>query len=167
MSQAVALSIGMSVGDYALSFDRDTLELRQPLSTVYKRLWNTQHAPVNNSQNNVCQNNTANDFIAENYMDLMFLRLPAAHNQSQRSYLGQTAWREEWVRAGSEFWDELEAASGRKTRNSGRNQITVSASFGGNSANGGAHSDLGNRARRKRFCFDPGDCRNHRTNPAG
>ncbi len=108
--RAIALSIGMSVGDYALSFDRETLELRQPLSTVYKRLWNIQHEPVNNGQNNICQNKTANDFIAENYMDLMFLRLPSAHNQSQRSYLGQTAWREEWLRSNGDFWHELEAA---------------------------------------------------------
>ncbi len=114
VSQAIALSIGMSVGDYALSFDKDTLELRQPLSTVYKRLWNVQPEPVNNGQNNTCQNKTANDFIAENYTDLMFLRLPSAHNQNQRSYLGKTAWREEWLRLGNSFWDDLETTQAGK-----------------------------------------------------
>ena len=38
-ARAIALTIGMSVGDYVLSFDSETLELRQPLSTVFNRLW--------------------------------------------------------------------------------------------------------------------------------
>jgi hypothetical protein len=108
VAQAIALSIAMSVGDYVLSFDTETLRLRQPLSIVYKRLWSVQPEPVNNGQNNTCQNKTAHDFIAENYADLMFLRLPSAHNQSQRSYLGRTAWREEWLRFGGDFWNDVE-----------------------------------------------------------
>lgn len=114
MAQAIALSIAMSVGDYVLSFDAETLQLRQPLSTVFKRLWSVQPEPVNNGQNNTCQNKPSTDFIAENYMDLMFLRLPSAHNQSQRSYLGRTAWREEWLRFGNDFWDEVEASQAGK-----------------------------------------------------
>lgn len=112
--QSIALSIGMSVGDYVLSFTDETLELRQPLSTVYKRLWSVLPDPVNNGQNNVCQNKTANEFIAESYMDLMFLRLPTARNQSLRDYLGWTAWREEWVRRGEDFWDDAELANSGK-----------------------------------------------------
>ena len=114
MAQALALSIAMSVGDYVLSFDAETLQLRQPLSIVFKRLWSVRPEPVNNGQNNTCQNKTANDFIAENYMDLMFLRLPSAHNQSQKSYLGRTAWREEWLRFGNDFWNEIEASQNGK-----------------------------------------------------
>lgn len=114
MAQAMALSIAMSVGDYVLSFDAETLQLRQPLSIVFKRLWSVQAEPVNNGQNNTCQNKTANDFIAENYMDLMFLRLPSAHNQSQKSYLGRTAWREEWLRFGNDFWNDVETAQAGK-----------------------------------------------------
>ena len=114
MAQALALSIAMSVGDYVLSFDAETLQLRQPLSIVFKRLWSVRPEPVNNGQNNTCQNKTANDFIAENYMDLMFLRLPSAHNQSQKSYLGRTAWREEWLRFGNDFWNDIEASQNGK-----------------------------------------------------
>ncbi|CAN5689175.1 hypothetical protein BH18ACI1_BH18ACI1_15860 [soil metagenome] len=110
VAQAIALSVGMSVGDYLLSFDKETLELRQPLSNVFRRLWSVSPEPVNNGQNNACQNKNANDFIAENYMDLMFLRLPSAHNQSQQNYLGWTAWREEWLRFGDNFWSDLEKA---------------------------------------------------------
>ena len=109
-ARAIAASVGMSVGDYALSFIEETLELRQPLSSVYRRLWSVAPEPVNNGQNNTCQNTTANEFIAENFSDLMFLRLPAAHNQTQRMRLGADAWREEWLRGGAEFWTDLEQA---------------------------------------------------------
>ena len=111
VSQAIALSIGMSAGDYVLSFTDETLELRQPLSTVYKRLWSVLPEPVNNGQNNTCQNKTATDFIAENYMDLMFLRLPTARSQSLREYLGWTAWRDEWLRWGEDFWNDAELSN--------------------------------------------------------
>jgi hypothetical protein len=114
VARAIALNIGMSVGDYAASFTEETLELRQPLSTAYRRLWNVLPAPVNNGQNNTCQNKTANEFIAENFTDLMFLRLPAAHNQSQRNHFGAEAWREEWLRGGAEFWSDLERSNAGK-----------------------------------------------------
>ncbi len=117
--QAVALSIGMNVGDYVLSFDEATRELRQPLSAVYRCLWNIRQEPINNGQNNTCQNSVANDFIAENYADLMFLRLPAAHRLNQRNYLGKTAWREEWTRSKNDFWNDLE------TRQSGKLGTTI------------------------------------------
>jgi len=110
VARAIALSIGMSVGDYAQSFTEETRQLRQPLSTVFKRLWSIAPEPVNNGQNNTCQNKTATEFIADNYMDLMFLRLPQAHNRTRRNSLGAAAWREEWVRGGDVFWADLERA---------------------------------------------------------
>ena len=110
VARAIALQIGMSVGDYASSFTEETLELRQPLSNVYRRLWSITPEPVNNGQNNTCQNKTAVEFISESLTDLMFLRLPAAHNQSQRMRLGTEAWREEWLRGSAEFWADLERA---------------------------------------------------------
>jgi len=107
-AKAIALSIGMSVGDYVLSFKDETRELRQPLSNVYRRLWSILPETFNNSQNNICQNKTGYDFIAENFGDLMFLRLPTGHNQSLKMFLGRTAWREEWIRGGDDFWTDFE-----------------------------------------------------------
>lgn len=109
-AKAIALKIGMQAGDYVLSFTEETRELRQPLSNIYRRLHSTEPNPVNNGQNNVCTNKTIIDFIAENYTDLMFLRLPRPHNSSLRNAFGWTAWREEWLRAGDDFWLDLEAA---------------------------------------------------------
>lgn len=115
IAHSIALSIGMSVGDYALSFTDETRELRQPLSTVFKRLWSVLPEPFNNNQSNACQNRTAYEFIAENReTDLMFLRLPQAHKRSLRNYLGQAAWREEWLRFGDDFWNDLETAQANR-----------------------------------------------------
>jgi hypothetical protein len=107
--RAVASAIVLSVGDYVFSFDPDTLAFRQPLSTVFRRLWSAFPKPFNNGQNNVCSNKNARDFVAETFSaDLMFLRLPAAHNLSLKNDLGWTAWREEWMRGGNDFWQDLE-----------------------------------------------------------
>ena len=104
---AVAAYLTMAVGDYVHSFSDDTLEFRQPLSTVYRRLWTIFPEPVNNGQNNNCQNKNADEFIAESYTDLMFLRLPSA-GAVGRENLNRTLWREEWLRGGSDFWPDVE-----------------------------------------------------------
>lgn len=108
MSRLIAASIVFSVGDYALSFKEETRELRQPLSNVFRRMWSIQPEPFENHENNTCDNKNVDSFIAETPADLMFLRLPAPHAQGMRSHLGRSAWREEWIRGGNEFWDELE-----------------------------------------------------------
>lgn len=107
--QAIALSLGMQTGDYVLSFTEETRELRQPLSNVYKRLFSVFPAPINNAQNNTCTNKPVREFVAENYGELMFLRLPAAHNLSWRNSMGIAAWREEWIATNGDFWNEAES----------------------------------------------------------
>lgn len=110
MSQAIASSVVLATGDYVLAFNTETRELRQPLSNVFRRLLSIQTPPYNNGQNNTSDNKIADDFIAETPSDLMFLRLPHPHAQSERTHLGRAAWREEWLRGGSEFWGELESS---------------------------------------------------------
>jgi hypothetical protein len=113
-ARAIAASITFAVGDYALSFHEETREIRQPLSNVFRRLWTIEPEPFENGERNTCSNKGADDFIAETHADLMFLRLPAAHAQSMKMYLGRSAWREEWLRGGSDFWSDVESAfSGR------------------------------------------------------
>lgn len=109
MAHSVALNIGMMVGDYALSFEDENRELRQPLSEVFRRIHADLPAPYDNGTNNVCSNKPANEFIAENrFSDLMFLRLPQMHNMPIKSSYGMTAWREEWLHGNDEFWAETE-----------------------------------------------------------
>ncbi len=107
--RAIAATVALAVGDYVLSFDESTRELRQPLSTVFRRIRSSIPAPIDNRQKNTSSNRNGYDFIAESFRsELMFLRLPKAHNLSQKKCLGWTAWREEWLRGGDDFWDELE-----------------------------------------------------------
>lgn len=108
--RAVAQSIAMQVGDYALSFDEETADLRQPLSMEFLRFWSRFDKPVDNGTDNPCSNKSAYEFVAENQAELMFLRLPRPHKLSIRGALGWTAWREEWVRGGNTFWSDLETA---------------------------------------------------------
>lgn len=108
---AVGASLAMAVGDYVMSFTPDTLELRQPLSTVYRRLWTVLPEPVNNGQNNSCQNKSPNEFIAEtSFADLMFLRLPSSGAGAHHGLSDRELWREEWLRGGDDFWNDVEAA---------------------------------------------------------
>lgn len=113
IKQSLALNLGMLVGDYALSFDEDTRELRQPLSRVLRRLHESLPPPFDNGQPNTSRNKDARQFVAEQQGDLLFLRVPAPARSSSGGALsreGLSAWREEWVRGGAEFWDEFEAA---------------------------------------------------------
>jgi hypothetical protein len=113
--RALAASLAMATGDYVLSFTEDTRELRQPLSNVFRRLWTLQPEPYNNGRNNTCHNRAVNDFIAEcTGIDLLFLRLPTPHSQHLRASLGQAAWREEWLRGGSDFWEDADAQQSGK-----------------------------------------------------
>ncbi|MCY7375050.1 MAG: hypothetical protein LH472_03665 [Pyrinomonadaceae bacterium] len=114
VARAVALSLGMRVGDYAASFTEETRELRQPFSKVYQRLWSVLPKPFNNGQNNTCHNKPANEFIAENFADLMFLRLPSMPRRNHSSRPDSMVWSEEWIRGSSEFWDDLKTVGAGK-----------------------------------------------------
>jgi hypothetical protein len=109
MKRALALSLGMMVGDYVHSFDEETRELRQPLSRVFRRLWEAEPAPVNNQQRNRVSNKEAREFLAAEQSDFLFLRLPRSGLRERARY-APWAWREEWVRGDDAFWDEFEGA---------------------------------------------------------
>lgn len=108
--RALALALGMSVGDYVFSFNLDTRDLRQPLSlsNVFRRLWHTLTPPVNNLRRNTSSNRSAKAFVAEmQETDLMFLRLPRPARSSDSRNTRVVTWREEWIRQGKGFWSEL------------------------------------------------------------
>jgi hypothetical protein len=111
---ALAADVAMAVGDYVLSFTEETRELRQPLTNVYRRLWMEMGEPINNGQNNTCQNKPADDFIAESSAEMMFLRLPVSGIGGGTGYSPTVVWREEWLRGGNDFWAGLNAARNGK-----------------------------------------------------
>ncbi|MBC8030000.1 MAG: hypothetical protein H7Z16_07805 [Pyrinomonadaceae bacterium] len=108
--RAIALTLGMMVGDYVRSFGPDSRHLREPLSLsrVFRQLWDTFPVPHDNSMHNKATNQDVRAFIAERrHTDLMFLRLPTPVELQplQQSVVG---WREEWLLGGDDFWDEIE-----------------------------------------------------------
>jgi hypothetical protein len=114
--RALALTLGMMVGDYVLSFAEDTHHLREPLSLsrVFRQLMEVLPAPHDNSLRSKATNQEARVFVAErNNSELLFLRLPAPIQQqpTQQTILG---WREEWLQGSNDFWQEAQKArSGR------------------------------------------------------
>ena len=104
--RSLALDFGMAVGDYVLSFDDDTRELRQPLSRAFKRLWDAAPAPFDNKQKNTVSNRDARDFVGREQAELLFLRLPRPSRRGARDV--SWAWREVWVRGEGDFWDDFE-----------------------------------------------------------
>lgn len=115
--RALALALGMAVGDYVFSFNLDTRDLRQPLSlsNVLRRIWHTLTPPVNNLRKNTSSNQPAKSFLAEiQDTDLLFLRLPRPTRASDSRNARVLTWREEWVRQGKSFWSELARDRGGK-----------------------------------------------------
>jgi hypothetical protein len=112
--RALALTLGMMVGDYVLSFDEETRQLREPLSLakVFRQMAETLPYPVDNSLRNKSTNQDVRAFVAERqHTDLLFLRLPAPMLKSESHRDTVLAWREEWLHGGDHFWEALEKRS--------------------------------------------------------
>jgi hypothetical protein len=107
--RALALTLGMMVGDYVLSFDYQTRHLREPLSLsrVFRQLAATLPRAFDNSLRNPCSNQNVRTFVAERQQsDLLFLRLPVPIIKSEPLRDTFLAWREEWLQGGDDFWYE-------------------------------------------------------------
>ena len=108
--RALALALGMGVGDYVFSFNLETRDLRQPLSlsNVFRRVWHTLMPPVNNLCKNSSSNQSAKSFLAETQnTDLLFMRLPRPTRATDSRNARVLTWREEWIRQGKGFWSDL------------------------------------------------------------
>src|ERR1051325_3216454 len=98
--RALALALGMAVGDYVFSFNLDTRDLRQPLSlsSVFRRSWHTAATPFNNQRKNTSSNKSARSFLADTMdTDLLFLRLPRPARANDSRNARVLTWREEWM----------------------------------------------------------------------
>src|SRR4030095_7630779 len=78
--RALALTAGILVGDYVLSFNDETRSMREPLSlsNVFRMiLQEALPRPYDNALRNRSSNQDVRSFLAERYStDLLFLRLP-------------------------------------------------------------------------------------------
>jgi hypothetical protein len=115
--RALALTAGMMVGDYVLSFNEQTRSLREPLalSKTFRLMLDSLPAIHDNTLRNKSTNQDVRDFVAErHHTDLLFLRLPVPITQSSISRDPLISWREEWLRGSGDFWVELEKDRGAK-----------------------------------------------------
>jgi len=115
--RALALTAGMMVGDYVLSFNEETRSLRQPfaLSDIFRLMLDCLPNVTDNTLRNKCTNQDVRDFIAErHHTELMFLRLPVPITQTSVARNPVITWREEWLRGSDDFWLDLEREQGAK-----------------------------------------------------
>lgn len=114
--RALALTLGMMVGDYVTSFTSETNYLREPLSLsrLFRQFAETLPLNHDNSLRSKATNQDIRAFVAERrHTDLLFLRLPTPL-QPQAAPQYALAWREEWLQGGDDFWVEFEKARAGK-----------------------------------------------------
>jgi hypothetical protein len=109
--RALGLSLGMMVGDYVLSFEAESRQLREPLalSRVLQRMADIMPYAYDNSLRSSASNQDVRSFIAERmHTELLFLRLPAPVMHREPAGASSLSWREEWLHGGDHFWSDLE-----------------------------------------------------------
>ena len=104
--RALALTLGMMVGDYVLSFDEDSRHLREPLSLslVFRRLAAAYRFLMTTLTDKACKTRRARFCRRTTSYRLLFLRLRPLPRSNRKSLL---CWREEWMLGGNDFWDEM------------------------------------------------------------
>jgi hypothetical protein len=104
LMQAQALMLGLQTGDYALSFDDETSELRRPLTTVFWRLAGRALSAPGAQPHNRSFNQPVEEFIKHVRADLLLLSAPSS--QMDRGGAEERSdWRETWVRGASDDAD--------------------------------------------------------------
>jgi hypothetical protein len=99
--RAQALMMGLQTGDYALSFNEETRDLRWPLTTIFCRLAGRVLLGTPSHPHNHSSNEPAEPFIKHARADLLYLSLPPAHTELAGSE-ARSQWREVWVRGAYE-----------------------------------------------------------------
>jgi len=104
LMQAQALTLGLQTGDYALSFDDETRELRRPLTTVFWRLAGRALPVPVVLPHNRSFNQPVDEFIKHARADLLLLSAPSS--QIDRGGAEERSeWREAWVKGPSDDTD--------------------------------------------------------------
>ncbi len=109
--RALALTAAMMVGDYVLSFNEQTRDLREPLalSETFRQMLACLPVAHDNAMRKKTTNQDVRNFVAErHHTDLLFLRLPIPVTETTSTRDPIVSWREEWLRGGDDFWVDLE-----------------------------------------------------------
>jgi HD domain len=117
ITQAQALMLGLQTGDYALSFDDETRELRRPLTTVFWRLAGRAFSSPVSHPHNRSFNQPAEEFIRHARADLLLLSAPASQIE-QGGAEARCEWREAWIKGATETGGPSKAANGFQSKQS-------------------------------------------------
>jgi ribosomal protein L12E/L44/L45/RPP1/RPP2 len=101
LMQAQALMLGLQTGDYALSFDDKTRELRRPLTTVFWRLAGRALSAPGAQPHNRSFNQPVEEFIKHARADLLLLSAPSSQ-MDRGGAEERSEWRETWVKGASD-----------------------------------------------------------------
>lgn len=100
LTQAQAIMLGLQTGDYALSFNDETRELRRPLTTVFWRLAGRALSSPGAQPHSRSFNQPVEEFIKHARADLLLLSAPSS--QMDRGIAEERSeWRETWVKGAS------------------------------------------------------------------
>ncbi len=126
--RAEALAIGLLTGDYALSFDEETVDLKRPLTAVYRALASRSYLMLRSRARGRVNtyNLPAVDFMRRARADLLYLDTPVAHTEVAGSD-ARSDWRDSWVRQGENKLQQ-EAPQSKQAYLSGVDQLLRSAS---------------------------------------
>ncbi|HSB11210.1 MAG TPA: HD domain-containing phosphohydrolase [Blastocatellia bacterium] len=100
-ARAQGLTIGLHTGDYALSFNEETRELRRPLTTVFWRIAGRDLSGAAGHPQNRSFNLPVEEFIRQARADLLFLSVPSSHTD-RAGPEARSEWRETWVTGSAE-----------------------------------------------------------------
>jgi hypothetical protein len=95
--RAQACLLGLQTGDYALSFEEQTYDLRRPLATVFWRLAGRFTIGAQPHPQNRSYNYQPLEFIRNGRADLLYLNLPASDEEAE-GVQARFQWRECWVK---------------------------------------------------------------------
>ena len=96
-----ALLLGIQTGDYALSFNDETVDLRRPLATIFWRLAGRFSTGNIAHPYNRVFSLPPHEFIQQARADLLYLNLPATRDEKTGAQ-ARSEWRECWVTGGAE-----------------------------------------------------------------
>lgn len=114
LARAQAMTLGLQTGDYALSFDDETRELRRPLTTVFWRLAGRAMAGPASQPGNRSFCLPVEEFIKQSRADVLFLGLPSGHTDRGGAE-ARGDWRESWVNGAAAEKNQTAASQSKQS----------------------------------------------------
>lgn len=104
MTQALAMTLGLRLGDYWLSFDEESKPLRPSLEDAAVELSTRSNLAVDNHRSNTAACLDPRQFVVQAQADLLYVALPEFPPLDANH---PDAWREIWASGEADVWTAL------------------------------------------------------------